>query len=207
MLHLPIHQSHRQNFERGYTLAEILTILIIVGILMALAVPSLIAMQGVAKLNNALDNLRTVLETSQFQAIQRKPDPNVIDPITGLKSIDTNKLCKVSIPRELTTIPKSTSASVRATCVANVNLASDSTAMTTINNDITIYAMTAGWQQPTSAPAPQEIIYNSQGLTQNGGMIILSSTATSEQRCLILNAGVGLIRSGKYINSDCEITE
>jgi prepilin-type N-terminal cleavage/methylation domain-containing protein len=181
MLHLPIHPSHRQNFDRGFTLVEILTILIISGILLALATPNLVAFQGVAKLNSALDNLRTVLETSQFQAIQRKVP------------------CQVSIPQQppvRATTSTTENSRVIATCVADGRLAGDSSGMTTIDNDIIVYGLPT-----TSDPDFQEVVYNKQGLTQNSGTIVLYSTVTSEQRCLIVNAGVGLIRTGKYGNS------
>lgn len=200
MLHLPIHPSNRQNFDRGFTLVEILTVLIIAGILLALATPNLVAFQGVAKLNSALDNLRTVLETSQFQAIQRKIDLTVSGAVP----------CKVSIPRQPSVLPTtSTTANSRviATCVADGRLAGDSSGMTTIDNDIIVYAKTVGWQNPTSGTNLQEIVYNAQGLTQNGGTIVVYSTVTSEQRCLIVNAGVGLIRTGKYVSNNCEVTE
>jgi prepilin-type N-terminal cleavage/methylation domain-containing protein len=70
MLHLLIHKYNRQN-TRGFTLVEMLAIIIIVGILCAIAAPSLLAMQGVAKLNSSADNIRTALETSQFQAVKK----------------------------------------------------------------------------------------------------------------------------------------
>ncbi len=182
MLHLPVHSLKYQK-DRGFTLLEILVVLMIASILAATSVPSLIAMQGTAKLNSSLDNLRTALETSQFQ------------------SIKTNKSCTVSLP--------SNASSISGTCLndgPSVNLANDGTMMTNINNDI-IVTTQSGWKTTNTTTTPTQIIYNSKGVTQSEGTIILSSTATSSQKCLKINAGIGLIRSGKYINNNCEIFE
>ncbi len=182
MLHLPIHSLKYQN-DRGFTFLEILAILIVVSILVAIGSPSLIAMQGAAKLNSSLDNLRTALETSQFQAIK------------------TNKSCTVSLP--------SNASSINGNCLNNgpsVNLAADDSRMTNINNDI-IITTKSDWKTTNTQTTPTQVIYNSKGITQSEGTIILSSTATSVKKCLKINAGMGLIRSGKYINNNCEISE
>lgn len=164
MLHLLIHLSNHKDFDRGYTVVEIMVILVIVGILCAIAAPSLLAMQGIAKLNSSADNIRTALEASQFQSIQRKTS------------------CKVYIPNNSNQITND--------CLSLVNLDSGITVTTT---------------GITGSPA--QVIYNKNGLTQSNGTIIVSSNETGDKRCLEIKAGVGLIRSGKYIGIDCQITE
>lgn len=64
-------RSSHQNIL-GYTLLEILAVLGIVGILVAIAAPSLLAMQGGANINNSLEKVRSTLELSQIEAIKKK---------------------------------------------------------------------------------------------------------------------------------------
>jgi type II secretory pathway pseudopilin PulG len=162
MLHLLIHKINRQNLAQGYTLVEILAIIAIVGIMCAIATPSLLAMQGVAKLNSSADNIRTALETSQFQAIKKKT------------------ICDVSIPN---------GSQILQNCFNTFNL----------DSGITVATSGLG-------TTPQ-VTYNRDGLTRQGGTIIVSSTDTGDKRCLVVNQGVGLIRGGKYISSTCQVTE
>jgi type II secretory pathway pseudopilin PulG len=51
-----------------------MAILIIVGIMCAIAIPSFMTMQANAKLNNSLDKVRDALEIAQFRASQKKKD-------------------------------------------------------------------------------------------------------------------------------------
>jgi prepilin-type N-terminal cleavage/methylation domain-containing protein len=57
--------------DRGFTLIESLVVLAIVGILIALAIPSLIAAQNRAKLAQATDLAIASLQESQREAIRR----------------------------------------------------------------------------------------------------------------------------------------
>jgi Tfp pilus assembly protein FimT len=185
MLHLPFHPLNRQHFDRGFTLAEILTILIIVGILFALGTPSFIAMQGVAKLNSSADNMRTALETSQSQSLKK------------------NKNCTVYIPSNSNTIV--------GDCL--MNSTGTSSGITDIENGLPSFNLDSGitvtvatsW---TGTGTPPQVVYNSQGVTESGGTIIFASTDTGDKRCLILNRGAGLIRGGTYINNTtCQVRE
>jgi prepilin-type N-terminal cleavage/methylation domain-containing protein len=182
MLHLPFHQLNRQNFDQGYTLVETLAVVIIVGILCAIAAPSLLAMQGVAKLNSSADNIRTALETSQFQAVKKHTS------------------CQVYI--------SSNSNRIVGDCLMNGSATSQSIA--NVPNGLPLFNLDPGITVTTAGltGTPPQAIYNRQGLTQSSGTIILSSNETGDKRCLILNKGAGLIRGGKYINNTtCQVTE
>jgi prepilin-type N-terminal cleavage/methylation domain-containing protein len=181
MLHLLLHPLNRQHVDRGFTLVEMLAIIIIVGILFALGTPSLLAMQGVAKLNSSADNMRTALETSQFQALKK------------------NTNCTVYIPSNGNTIV--------GNCLMNGT--GTSSGITGIENGLPSFNLDSGITVTTSwTGAPPQVVYNSQGLTQSGGTIIFASTDTGDKRCLILNRGAGLIRGGIYINNTtCQVRE
>jgi prepilin-type N-terminal cleavage/methylation domain-containing protein len=180
MLHLPIYRINRQYFDRGFTLIEMLMIVIIISIMCALATPSLLAIQGVTKLNSSADNIRTALETSQFQATKKKRSCNVYIRSNGETIVGDCMINGVSSNTDIANGPDR---------LPVLYLASGIT--------VTTVSLTG---------TPPQVVYNRDGLTQNSGTIILSSTETSDKRCLVLNKGVGLIRSGKYI-STCQVTE
>jgi type II secretory pathway pseudopilin PulG len=181
MLHLPLYQLNRQNFGRGYTLVETLVIMIIFGIMCAIAMPSLLAMQGVAKLNSSTDNVRTALETSQFQSIKKRTS------------------CKVYITSNTNQIVGDCLMTGTATSLGIANVLDG---LPLFNLDPGITVTTTGL-----TGTPPQAIYNSPGLTPSSGTIILSSTETGDKRCLILNKGAGLIRGGKYVSTTCQVTE
>ncbi|BFM39142.1 type 4 prepilin-like protein [Synechocystis sp. LKSZ1] len=45
--------------------------------------------------------------------------------------------------------------------------------------------------------------FSFKGNTTSGGTIILSSTNTGEQKCLVISNGLGIFRTGFYANSTC----
>jgi prepilin-type N-terminal cleavage/methylation domain-containing protein len=168
-------QSSHQN-AGGYTLLEILVVLGIVGILIAIAAPSLLAMQGAVNVNNSLEKVRSTLELSQIEAIKKKKD------------------CTVSIAN---------STQMKSTCLIGYE-AVDSSGNPVVQLDSGVSMSAADWTGTS-----EQVLYNGRGLTQNSGTIILGSSDTSAQKCLVINAGVGLLRSGNYntSSSTCEIRE
>ncbi len=66
----------RKN-SQGFTLIEILTVLLIIGILAAIAAPSYLAMLNKNKVNNALSELRGALQEAQREAIRKSKSCSV----------------------------------------------------------------------------------------------------------------------------------
>lgn len=206
MLHLPIFKSNCQT-TRGFTIVELMTILIIVGILCAIAAPSLMAMQGVAKLNTSIDNVRSALEITQFQALQKKADAK-------------GNTCRIYIPK---TAPNNTK--IIGNCLISASGSSSGVSDTTTEGaTLSTGGSLDGWStmnlddgievdgdETTLEGDPPKVIYNSKGITQQSGTIVLKTNEGGDKRCLIVNAGAGLLRGGTYKKvgtvGTCEITQ
>jgi prepilin-type N-terminal cleavage/methylation domain-containing protein len=177
----------RQNFH-GYTMMEILAVLSLVGILSAMAMPSLLAMQGGNNLNNSLEKVRSTLEISQTIAVQKNTSCTLYIPdgsqifSTCLNIADRLSSGIISVPNGLPQVD--------------------------LDKDVTI--RTVNWSNTRGAGLtnyPSQIFYNSKGLSQTNGTIVLDSSSTSNKKCLVFNAGIGLIRNGRYVDNVCEVSE
>lgn len=183
MLHLLVHyQSNRKNIQ-GFTLLEMLTVLTIIGVLIAIATPSILATYASTKLTNSLEKLGNTLELSQVQAIR------------------TNKKCQVYIPN---------GNQIVSDCLPTAD--NTSLNITSIPNGLPLINLDDGITISSNLPgSPPIITYNFRGITrivvtvggitQNFGTIILSSNHTSLKKCLAIDSGIGLIRFGTYIGS------
>jgi prepilin-type N-terminal cleavage/methylation domain-containing protein len=180
----------RQNLQ-GYTMLEILAVLSLVGILTAIAVPSLLSMQGANNLNSSVEKVRATLELSQTTAIQ-----------TG----DPDKPCKIYIPDGSQIVSECLIAADRTS--SGIRDVPDGLPQVNLDDGVTL--RTVNWtnsSNPSVNDIPAQVIYNLKGITQSNGTIILESSATANKKCLVVSAGVGLIRNGLYQNNTCEVTE
>jgi prepilin-type N-terminal cleavage/methylation domain-containing protein len=64
-------KTHRRFWQRGFTLIEVMVIIMVVGILAATAVPSFGSLLDSIKVNQTVTDLRTVLQDTQRQAIRK----------------------------------------------------------------------------------------------------------------------------------------
>jgi prepilin-type N-terminal cleavage/methylation domain-containing protein len=89
----------RNRSDRGFTLLEIIVVLVLFGILSAIAAPSFLSSYNRMKLDNALNDLRGAIEESQRQAIQQGKscqvvinNGNISGPclITGSRKLDSS---------------------------------------------------------------------------------------------------------------------
>lgn len=183
MFNLNVYKLIRQK-DQGFTLIEMLVVLMIMGVLIAMATPSVLAMMSRAKLSNSVERVRDALELSRSQTTQK------------------NKPCKVYIP---------TGNQIVSDCLISAD--NSSSGITGVPNglpsiklddrdDIVI-------RNSDSAVPLLKITYNFKGVTQNSGTVILSSRSNpdGEKKCLMVDAGIGLVRTGKYINNACQVGE
>ena len=171
MFYKLIHQK-----DRGFTLLEMLAVLMIMGILMAIATPSVLAMMSRARLTNAVDRVRDTLELSRSQ--------------TTLK----NQPCTVYIPTGNQVI---SSCLVSADSTSSLEIDGKTKSLSSVKlddqDDILIR------NEDSSVPR-LEINYNIKGITRDYGTVILSSRSNpdGEKKCLIVKNGVGLIGTGRH---------
>jgi prepilin-type N-terminal cleavage/methylation domain-containing protein len=64
-------KPHRRFWQRGFTLIEVMVIVMLVGILAAIAVPSFGSLLDSVKVNQTVTDLRTALQDTQRQAIRK----------------------------------------------------------------------------------------------------------------------------------------
>jgi len=185
MLHLLVHYQSSRKKIQGFTLLEMLTVLTIIGVLIAIATPSILATYTSTKLTNSLEKLVNTLELSQIQAIR------------------TNKQCQVYIPNGNQIV----SDCLLTADNTSLNITSIPNRLPLINLDDGVTMRSNIGSTLTGSPPPI-ITYNFRGITRNSGTIILSPTPntstpnTSLRKCLEIDSGVGLIRSGTYIGPD-----
>jgi prepilin-type N-terminal cleavage/methylation domain-containing protein len=87
----------RKN-SQGFTLIETLIIVVIIGILSAIAVPSFLALLDRSKVNSALSQVQGVLQQAQREAI-RKSKPCTVTLAPATKQVTAN--CSVTSDRTL----------------------------------------------------------------------------------------------------------
>jgi prepilin-type N-terminal cleavage/methylation domain-containing protein len=171
--------------DRGFTLIEMLAVLMIAGVLMAIATPSVLAMMARARLSNSVDRVQDTLELSRSQTTQK------------------NKKCNVYIPTDSNQIVSDCliSADNTSSGIAGVDDGLPSVKLDD-RDDIII-------KNSDSSISLTKITYNVKGITQNSGTVVLLSRSnpTGEKKCLIVEAGIGIVRTGKYIDNICQVGE
>ena len=169
---MPPSSVHRGN--QGFTLPEVLIIVVVIGILAAVAVPSFLGWYNRQKVNQALTKVEGALKEAQREAIKRSRSCTV--------TLDTNLItgdCLVTGKRDLCEERDSS-----GTCIKpGVELLVES---------------------PNSLSNGNQIQYSFRGNTTNGGTIILALPDNSSyQKCLVTSVGIGLLRTGDYENNTC----
>ena len=180
MLHLITKKLNYQQ-DRGYTLLEMLTVVGLLGIMVAIATPSALAMMATARLSNSLEVLRDTIELSRIKTTQKTQKCRVYIP-NGKQIISDCIIAADHTSSGITGVPDG---------LPLVKLDAD---VTMKNSDLALTSL--------------KITYNFRGITTNSGTIILSSISNpgGEKRCLTLTSGVGLISTGKYINRKCQVS-
>jgi prepilin-type N-terminal cleavage/methylation domain-containing protein len=179
MLHFITKKSNYQQ-DRGYTLLEMLAVVGLLGIMVAIATPSVLAMMATARLSNSLEVLRDTIELSRIKTTQK-----------------TQK-CRVYIPNGNQIISDCIVAADHTS--AGITGVPNGLPLVKLDDDVTM-------KNSDSTLTSFNITYNFRGITLNSGTIVLSSVSNpdGEKRCLTLTSGVGLIGTGKYISGTCQV--
>lgn len=175
--------------NQGFTLVEALTVVIIVSILSAIAVPSFLAMLNQNKVNDALAQVRGAFQEAQREAI-RKSKSCTVKVIT-----DKDKDKDPTTKDPATTVSSNCLATGNRLLPKGINIEYDPA---TVEDDID----TVTWK----------VIFDFKGRTNNAKeketMYLTTIDTSATKKCLVVSQGLGMIRTGKYTeNGDKKICE
>jgi prepilin-type N-terminal cleavage/methylation domain-containing protein len=216
MLHFNVHlhKSTSSSNQQGFTLLELLVVVLMIGILSAIATPSILAEFARTKLNNSLDTLQSALELSQAEATRKSRKCEVYIPEPGGNpGTQIIPECNINVPSTVTTLSSSYNGSPPA---IPLNEGISITSNLVATSARTAVVATATTPAITARPATKVVAYSFKGTTnsdfasttaQPKVTIILSATNTSLQKCLIVEPGVGLISTGNIESGACVISE
>ena len=90
---IPLIDRHK---KRGFTLVEVMVVVIILGVLSSLAIPSFIAMNSRAKLNRGMTDISTSIQEVQRTAIRTGKPCTITFPTTGTLDPSINSSCLIA---------------------------------------------------------------------------------------------------------------
>ena len=170
---LPIDQ------QAGFTLIETILTLLLIGVLFAIAAPSYLSWVNKKKVDDALIQVVGALKESQSEALRQGQGCFVMID-SGNRRIWARTIISTSSPPTLgdNCLPTGNREFTASTPNLQIN---------TNFNDL-----------DESDPLSNRLIFTSKKTTPNAGIIVLSLPDASRQRCAVLSAGIGIIRTGYY---------
>jgi prepilin-type N-terminal cleavage/methylation domain-containing protein len=166
MLHCNVRKQ-----DRGFTLVELLAVVIIIGILAAVTMPSLFGLKRKNELKQALAQVESALKEGQKQAMRRSASCSIKITTQPIGS-ETKYVVTTANPTDLG-------------CLSEVRI------------------LPSG----VTSNIQDTITFSYKGNTTNAQTIILSANDVSEQRCLVISQGLGIMRSGLVNGVDCQTTQ
>jgi Tfp pilus assembly protein FimT len=178
--------------SEGFTLIETLTILVLIGILSALAAPSFLGLLNRTKVNNALVKLQGALQEAQREAVRQSRNCTVIVP-AGSNVTLTSPTEDTNGNGVLDLTPTSEDINSNGQLDTNNCLVTGDRTLTDINirRDATLGTIT----------------FNFKGQTTTGGsdtqaiVISLANDTSIQERCLMISNPLGMIKTGIYNDS------
>lgn len=175
--------------NQGFTIIEILIILLTVGILSAISAPSFLGLLNRSKVNNAVAQVQGALQEAQREAIRK------------------SKICTVYVP-DKTYLPSGSYLPYGSELISNCFVTNDKTSKGLSSSGIpdglpskTLDVVAIATNLTTSLPTdPKQITFSFRGNTTTEGKFVLymPENFTQEKRCLVISNGIGLMRTGKY---------
>jgi prepilin-type N-terminal cleavage/methylation domain-containing protein len=173
--------------DQGFTLLEVLTVVIIIGIISAIASPGMLGFLARSKVTAAQGELQGLLQEAQRSAIRDSDSCSLTLPATGSKSADqADSVLSVSASCVGTGTQELEEVILRHN-FADVSPTYDGTATLTAE----LFNYQGSTDESLVIPAGQA----------SGNLIIVISTesdSTIFQKCIVVSDGLGLIRAGNY---------
>ena len=166
-----------RNRNHGFTLFEILIVLVIVGILSAVTAPSFLAIFNKNKVNNALIQLRGALEETQREAIRKSKSCTVTIDTTSKKITSP---CLVTGTRDLCDERDSSGNCTKSRVALVTNL--------------------------SGTPPTIQFSFRGNTNAMGTIVIYSSDNSTSNMGCLAISQGLGIIRTGSYNGSTTSVS-
>ena len=161
--------------ENGFTLIEIIIAMIVVGVLMAVAVPNFLGLYNQHQGKDALRQLASAVKEAQRQAMRR------------------GKTCKIKLDR----VVINGKTRDRVTVVTSSDPGESGKDYTgCLTNDRILSEFI---DLETNLPGTtNKITFSQKGNTPTSGTIKLSIPGANLDKCLVISNGLGIIRTGNY---------
>ena len=153
--------ENNKKSDRGFTIIELVVVLIIVSIIAGFAVPSSIGLYRRNQINTALAELLGAIRETQRQAMRQ------------------SRICRIDIDTNTNLITASPTSCLLTTRA--------------IDNDVKLSTNLPGGNP--------NISFSSKGSTTKMGTIVLSSDSTTYQKCFVISLGLGIMRTGHYVEN------
>jgi prepilin-type N-terminal cleavage/methylation domain-containing protein len=163
--------STASKHSSGFTLAELLVVFIIFGVLTALLAPNFVGMRNRYQVNDAFDQTRQVFREAQQEAIKQ------------------SRTCTISLNVASNPVTITAKTADNTACVINRVMPSGIQIKTnSLANPPTIGFSYRGNTVFTGGSTFTAVVYH-------------KDTPNVQKKCLVLSGGIGIMRSGNYTGS------
>lgn len=178
--------------DKGFTLIEIITAVIIVGVLASVAAPNFLGMLNQTRVKNGLGQVEGAIKESQRLAMRRGQTCILRFTSTGSGS---SKHALAQTAPDLT--------------VDSRTVESDGCLLSTreFDNEISLQFDDGTTVTTVDSSNTVDILFTSKGNTSTQGTMIISRSGTDTKKCLQIEGILGNILTGDYEDTDGDGTE